>query len=68
MPARCTCQTYGNPTPNLPGNYVEADGNPSFESGLDSAVHGLTAGQTYTLIFYQGGSQQRGFANGLNTA
>ena len=30
-------------------------------------MHGLTAGQTYTLIFYQGGSQQRGFANGLNT-
>lgn len=59
--------TYGNPSPNLPGNYVEADGNPAFESGFNYAVHGLTPGKTYTLIFYQGGSQQQGFANGLNT-
>lgn len=59
--------TYGNPSPNLPGNYVEADGNPSFESGFSYTVTGLTPGQTYQLIFYQGGSQQFGFANGLNT-
>jgi hypothetical protein len=62
--------TYGCPS-NLaiPGgyNYVEADGNPSFESGFNYLVTGLTVGQTYTLSFYQGGSQQKGFANGLNT-
>lgn len=60
-------QTYGNPSPNLPGNYVEADGNPGFESGFNYLVSGLTQGDTYTLIFYQGGSQQTGFANGQNT-
>jgi hypothetical protein len=59
--------TYGNPSPNLPGNYVEADGNPAFESGFNYQLHGLTVGKTYTLIFYQGGSQQLGFANGKNT-
>ena len=59
--------TYGNPSPNLPGNYVEADGNPGFESGFNYSVSGLTPGQTYTLIFYQGASQQTGFANGKNT-
>lgn len=60
-------QTYGNPTPNLPGNYVEADGNPSFESGFNYLVTGLTPGNSYSLIFYQAGSQQTGFANGQNT-
>ena len=60
-------QTYGDPSPNLPGNYVEADGNPSFESGFNYTVTGLTPGQTYTLSFYQAASQQTGFANGLNT-
>ena len=59
--------TYGDPSPNLPGNYVEADGNPEFESGFNYLVTGLTPGQAYTLIFYQAASQQVGFANGLNT-
>lgn len=63
-------QTYGCPsTLSIPGgyNYVEADGNPSFESGFNYTVTGLTAGQTYSLSFYQAGSQQTGFGNGLNT-
>jgi hypothetical protein len=60
-------QTYGNPSPNLAGNYVEADGNPSFESGFNYSLSGLTVGQSYSLIFYQGASQQTGFGNGLNT-
>jgi hypothetical protein len=60
-------QTYGDPSPNLPGNYVEADGNPSFESGFNYSVSGLTPGQTYTLSFYQAASQQAGFGNGKNT-
>lgn len=63
-------QTYGCPsTLAIPGgyNYVEADGNPSFESGFNYLVTGLTVGQTYSLSFYQAGSQQTGFANGQNT-
>ncbi|HYP68016.1 MAG TPA: PEP-CTERM sorting domain-containing protein [Thiobacillaceae bacterium] len=56
--------TYGCPsTLAIPGGYnlVEADGNPDFESGFNYTVTGLTAGQTYTLSFYQAASQQRGF-------
>jgi hypothetical protein len=60
-------QTYGDPSPNLPGNYVEADGNPTYESGFNYFVTGLTPGETYTLSFYEGASQQTGFGNGLNT-
>lgn len=63
-------QTYGCPsTLAIPGGYneVEADGNPSFESGFNYTVTGLTPGQTYTLSFYQAGSQQTGFGNGKNT-
>jgi hypothetical protein len=54
-------QTYGNPVGAVTGNYVEADGNPTFESSFGREIHGLTAGQTYTLSFYQGASQQTGF-------
>lgn len=56
--------TYGCPsTLAIPGgyNYVEADGNPDFESGFSYNITGLTPGQTYTLSFYQAASQQRGF-------
>jgi hypothetical protein len=55
-------QTYGNPVGSIVGNYVEADGNPTFESGFNYTVTGLTVGQTYTLSFYQGASQQTGFS------
>ena len=53
--------TYANPVGNIPGNYVEADGNPTYESGFNYTVSGLTVGDTYTLSFYQGASQQTGF-------
>ena len=53
--------TYYSPKPNLFGNYVEADGNPTFESGFNYTVHGLTPGDHYTLSFYQAASQQTGF-------
>jgi PEP-CTERM motif len=62
--------TYGCPsTLAIPGgyNYVEADGNPSFGTGFNYEVTGLTPGQTYTLTLYQAASQQLGFANGLQT-
>jgi hypothetical protein len=61
-------QTYGCPsTLAIPGgyNYVEADGNPAFESGFNYLVTGLTPGQTYTLSFYQAASQQTTFADGV---
>jgi hypothetical protein len=54
-------QTYANPTGHIPGNYVEADGNPQYEDGFNYTVTGLTVGETYTLSFYQGASQQTGF-------
>ncbi|HEY1932550.1 MAG TPA: PEP-CTERM sorting domain-containing protein [Acetobacteraceae bacterium] len=60
--------TYYSPTTgipsaeNLPGNYVEADGNPNFESGFNYTVTGLVSGTTYTLSFYQAASQQVGFS------
>jgi hypothetical protein len=55
--------TYANPLTGDLGivNYVEADGNPAFESGFNTTLTGLTPGQTYTLSFYQGASQQTGF-------
>jgi hypothetical protein len=53
--------TYGDPVGNIPGNYVEADGNPFYESGFQRSISGLTPGQTYTLSFYQGASQQTNF-------
>ena len=59
--------TYGNPGPDLPGNYVMADGNPDYEGSFSQTITGLTAGVTYQLSFYQAGSQQTGFANGLPT-
>jgi hypothetical protein len=53
--------TYGNPTGAYSGNYVEADGNPQYESSFNYLVSGLTKGQTYTLSFYQGASEQTKF-------
>jgi len=53
--------------PPTGGNYVQADGNPTYESGFNYSVSGLTVGQTYTLSFYQAGGQQQGFASGLTT-
>ena len=44
-----------------PYNYVQADGNPHFESSFTTLVTGLTIGQTYTLTFDQAASQQVGF-------
>jgi hypothetical protein len=59
---------YG-PFPDSPlgGNFVEADGNPTFASGFSYQLSGLTVGATYTLSFLQAGGQQTGFGNGLNT-
>jgi hypothetical protein len=66
--------TYHNPTDLSPSvflssksNYVEADGNPQYENGFEyNDITGLTVGETYSLTFYQGASQQTGF-NGATT-
>jgi len=54
--------TWGDPGP-VPGggNYVQADGNPTYESGFNYTLSGLTVGQVYSLSFYQAASQQTGF-------
>ncbi len=54
---------YGPFPTNSPvgGNFVEADGNPDYESGFSQTITGLTVGQTYTLSFYQAAGQQVGF-------
>jgi len=43
------------------GNFVEADGNPSYSSAFYQTIHGLTAGDAYTLSFYQAAGQQTTF-------
>ena len=55
------------PNPPISGNFVEADGNPVYESGFSQSITGLTVGKTYTLSFYQAGGQQQGYANGTAT-
>lgn len=54
---------YG-PFANPPsgGNFVQADGNPDFESTFKQNIAGLVAGQTYTLSFWQAAGQQSGFS------
>lgn len=56
--------TYFSPTGSIAptANYVQADGNPVYESGFQVSVSGLTIGQTYTLGFYQAASQEIGFS------
>ena len=47
--------------PPTGGNFVEADGNPDYESVFYETITGLTPGQTYNLSFYQAGGEQAGF-------
>ncbi len=43
------------------GNFVEADGDPSYSDAIYQTVSGLTSGKTYTVGFYQAAGQQAGF-------
>jgi len=53
------------PFPNPPpgGNFVQADGNPNYESTFDQTLTGLTPGHQYTLSFWQAAGQQTNFLN-----
>jgi len=50
---------FANPPPG--GNFIQADGNPSFETSFNQVINGLTAGTDYTLSFWQAAGQQTGF-------
>jgi PEP-CTERM motif len=62
-------QTHGNaypvygPFPDPPpgGNFIQADGNPTFETSFNQTINGLTPGQDYSLSFWQAAGQQQGF-------
>jgi hypothetical protein len=53
---------YG-PFPNPPpgGNFIQADGNPIFETSFNQVINGLTVGTDYSLSFWQAAGQQQGF-------
>lgn len=51
---------FANPPPG--GNFVQADGNPSYESTFDQSITGLTSGTTYTLSFWEAAGQQTSFS------
>jgi hypothetical protein len=50
---------FANPPPG--GNFIQADGNPVFETSFNQVLTGLAIGQTYTLTFWQAAGQQQGF-------
>jgi PEP-CTERM motif len=43
------------------GNFVEADGDPSYAQTFSQSIGGLTIGKSYLLTFYQAAGQQAGF-------
>jgi len=43
------------------GNFIQADGNPDFESSFNQDISGLVIGDTYDLSFWQAAGQQQGF-------
>jgi len=48
----------GFPNPPPGGNFIQADGNPIYETSFNQVISGLTVGQTYTLSFWQAAGQQ----------
>ena len=51
---------FTNPPPG--GNFVQADGNPTYESQFKQDLTGLSVGTVYTLSFWQAAGQQQGFS------
>jgi hypothetical protein len=50
---------FANPPPG--GNFIQADGNPTFETSFNQVITGLVVGQAYDLSFWQAAGQQQGF-------
>jgi hypothetical protein len=50
---------FSNPPPG--GNFIQADGNPDYESSFNQVINGLSVGADYTLSFWQAAGQQQGF-------
>ncbi len=68
-----TATVYGSPgnaypvygpfaNPPSGGNFIQADGNPIYETSFNQVLTGLSIGQTYTLTFWQAAGQQQGFS------
>jgi hypothetical protein len=51
---------FANPPPG--GNFIQADGNPDFETSFNQVINNLTVGTDYTLSFWQAAGQQQGFS------
>ena len=43
------------------GNFIQADGNPDYESSFNQDISGLVIGDTYELSFWQAAGQQQEF-------
>lgn len=56
-----TVSFYGVTTSPDGGNFVAADGDPSWGGSLKQTVTGLTVGDVYSLTFNWAGAQQQGF-------
>ena len=54
------------PNPPLGGNFLEDDGSSGLSDPVTQTINGLTAGQSYTLSFYQAGGQQYGESGQTN--
>ena len=50
---------FSDPPPG--GNFIQADGNPTFATSFNQVINGLTVGTDYTLGFWQAAGQQQGF-------
>ena len=51
---------FADPPPG--GNFIQADGNPTFETAFNQVITGLQIGQAYDLSFWQAAGQQQGFS------
>jgi hypothetical protein len=71
-PTATVTASPSNPISNpIPGsNFVEADGNPTYEDSFSYQLSGLTVGQTYQLSFYEAfgqDSEDNGYFSGATT-
>jgi PEP-CTERM motif len=50
---------FANPPPG--GNFIQADGNPDYETSFNQSIGGLSVGTDYSLSFWQAAGQQNIF-------